>query len=71
MSYEDAEKVLRKAFTLYAKQGPQQKKEIQAALDVLLETMNSASAIASECQKAIQTCLLLINKCPLSTAETS
>lgn len=71
MSYEDAEKVLRKAFTLYAKQGPQQKKEIQAALDVLLETMNSASAIASECQKAIQACLLLINNCPLSTAETS
>lgn len=71
MSYEDAEKVLRKAFTLYAKQGQEQKKEIQAALDVLLDTMNSASAITSECQKAIQTCLLLINNCPLSTAKTS
>jgi hypothetical protein len=71
MSNEEAEHVLKKAIDLYAKQGPEQKKEIQEALDVLLETMSNAYAIVSECQKAIQECLTANICCPLTILRTS
>jgi hypothetical protein len=71
MSIKDVEAVLIKAFTLYGQQGPEQKKEIQTALDVLLEKMSSANAIISECQEALQTCLAMINVCPIATLRIS
>jgi hypothetical protein len=71
MSYEDVENVLRKALTLYAQQGPEKQKEIQEALDVLLETMSRASALVSECQQAIQECLVALNDChQIATLQT-
>jgi len=63
MNIDDAEKVLSKAMTKYAQQGPEQKKEIQKALGVLLKKLGNATTITSECEKLIQTCLLLIKSC--------
>lgn len=71
MTIDTAEQVLNKALTAYVQNNPAEKKEIQAALDELLDKTGKATSIASECQKALQTCLTIINSCPYAILRTS
>jgi hypothetical protein len=71
MNMDDGELVLRKAITFFVNAYPEQKNEVEEALDALLETTRKASAIASECQQLLDECLQLILSCPFSTLRTS
>jgi hypothetical protein len=71
MNTDNAELILSRAIKMYTKSRPAQKKEIQEALDVLLEKVRSAATLAAECNKALSECLAILNRCPCSTLLTS
>jgi hypothetical protein len=67
MNTGEAEQILSDAMKIYAKDRPSQKKEIQEALEVLLEKIRTATALAADCNKALLECLAMMTNCPVST----
>ncbi|AOS84333.1 hypothetical protein BIU88_09450 [Chlorobaculum limnaeum] len=71
MNMDDAELVLRKAITFFVNAYPEQKNEVEEALDTLFEITRKASSIAAECQQLLDECLQLMQNFPFSTLKTS
>ena len=70
MNLDDAEKILSDAVTLYAQENPEKKKEILEALSLFQELAGTAMNLASESNKSIQECLVLMVRCRKATSQT-
>jgi len=70
MNLDDAEKILSNAVTLYAQENPEKKKEILDSLTLFQELTGTALTLASESNKSIQECLVLMAQCRKATLQT-